>query len=127
MVRTVGIDADDFAVKAVELDGSYRKSRLVGFRIDKVPLTADDETRAAAVAAWPRAALARRRDCAHRDRRRAHQLFVVARVRASTSGRRGLPGCDGCGAEGHAQWQSIRNDSLVVTVRCAMSSSRACA
>ncbi|MGE3173941.1 MAG: hypothetical protein AB7O97_15050 [Planctomycetota bacterium] len=36
MPRTVGIDAGDYAVKAVELDGSYKKARLVRCHVERV-------------------------------------------------------------------------------------------
>lgn len=54
MVRTVGIDPGDHAVKVVELDGSYRKTRLLRVHTEFV----DDPTRRAeAVADAARAAL----------------------------------------------------------------------
>ena len=44
MVRSIGIDSGDRVVHVVELDGSYRKTRLVSTR--SAPLgAADDPTR----------------------------------------------------------------------------------
>jgi Tfp pilus assembly PilM family ATPase len=56
MVRSIGIDPGDHTVKVVELEGSYRKTRLV--RVHTVPLAgvADAAARAEAVAAAAAAA-----------------------------------------------------------------------
>lgn len=52
MARSVGIDAGDYAVKAVEVDGSYRKTRLLGYRIERLSGgPAESAARAAAFAA----------------------------------------------------------------------------
>lgn len=51
MARAVGIDAGDFAVKAVELDGSYRKTRLVRCHVEPVPPATDGEDTAGLLAA----------------------------------------------------------------------------
>src|SRR5262245_57924310 len=51
MVRSVGIDAGEYAVKTVEVDGSYRKTRLLGYRIEKVTgAVMETDARAAAAA-----------------------------------------------------------------------------
>ena len=54
MVRTVGIDAGDHAVKIVELDGNYRKTRLL--RVHE-QVIADAATRVDTVASAARAAV----------------------------------------------------------------------
>lgn len=43
MVKTVGIDAGDYSVKVVELDGSYKKVRLLSCRSEKISGTFPDE------------------------------------------------------------------------------------
>ena len=56
MVRSIGVDPGDQAVKVVELEGSYRKTRLL--RVHCVPVaSAEAGARAEAVAAASRAAL----------------------------------------------------------------------
>jgi Tfp pilus assembly PilM family ATPase len=45
MVRSIGIDAGDHAVKVVELDGSYKKVRLLRASATSVLAAAADETR----------------------------------------------------------------------------------
>src|SRR5262245_1036752 len=51
MVRSVGIDAGEYAVKTVEIDGGYRKTRLLGYRIEKVTgAVMETDARAAAAA-----------------------------------------------------------------------------
>jgi len=54
MVRTVGIDPGDHAVKIVELDGNYRKTRLLRLHNEAIP---DAATRVETVANATRAAL----------------------------------------------------------------------
>ncbi|MEQ1631644.1 MAG: pilus assembly protein PilM [Planctomycetota bacterium] len=51
MVRSVGIDAGDYSVKVVELDGSYKKLRLLSCWTERVVATShDEEVRADAAA-----------------------------------------------------------------------------
>lgn len=56
MVKSIGIDPGDRAVKVVELDGSYRKTRLVRVHSAPVASAADDLLRPDAVADVVRAA-----------------------------------------------------------------------
>ncbi len=56
MVRSVGIDPGEFAVKVVELDGSYRKTRLTRMHVATVS-PGDPAQRAAQVAAAVREAV----------------------------------------------------------------------
>ncbi len=52
MAKSVGIDVGDYAVKAVELDGSYKKTRLVSCRLERISgVATDTDARAAAGAA----------------------------------------------------------------------------
>lgn len=51
MVRTVGIDAGDYSVKVVEIEGGYKKVRLVACRSERLGSeVAGEEARAAALA-----------------------------------------------------------------------------
>jgi Tfp pilus assembly PilM family ATPase len=54
MAKTLGIDVGDHSVKVVELDGSYRKARLLRVHTEVI---ADAEVRAEAVAAAAKAAI----------------------------------------------------------------------
>jgi type IV pilus assembly protein PilM len=47
MSKSVGLDAGEFEVKVVELDGSYRKARLLRLSIERVQAVGADETQAA--------------------------------------------------------------------------------
>ncbi|MBK8100074.1 MAG: pilus assembly protein PilM [Planctomycetes bacterium] len=51
MARFLGIDVGDAAVKLAEIDGSYRKTRLLRWRVEPLPVTADGAARAQAIAA----------------------------------------------------------------------------
>ncbi len=51
MVRSIGIDPGDHTVKVVELDGSYRKTRLLRVHAVPLPFVQDVAARAAAVGA----------------------------------------------------------------------------
>ncbi len=51
MARSVGIDAGDYSVKAVELDGSYKKARLLSHRIERVAIEGESRVEAVAEAA----------------------------------------------------------------------------
>ncbi|MCC7398495.1 MAG: pilus assembly protein PilM [Planctomycetes bacterium] len=55
MVKSIGIDPGDHAIKVVELDGSYKKPRLV--RVHAAPAAAESGPRPDAVAAVARAAI----------------------------------------------------------------------
>jgi len=50
MAKSIGIDAGDHSVKVVEIDGSYRKTRLLRCRVETVPAAPDGAERAAATA-----------------------------------------------------------------------------
>src|SRR5580765_5645365 len=50
MAKSIGIDAGDHSVKVVEIDGSYRKTRLLRCRVEPVPAAPDGPERAAATA-----------------------------------------------------------------------------
>jgi len=52
MAKTVGIDVGDYSIKAVELDGSYKKVRLLRCQVERVPEgeAADPAQRAGALA-----------------------------------------------------------------------------
>lgn len=51
MVRTVGIDAGDYSVKVVEIEGGYKKARLVACRSERLGSeVAGEEARAVALA-----------------------------------------------------------------------------
>src|SRR5262245_34518983 len=57
-MRSIGIDPGDHTVKVVELDGSYKKTRLVRVHVaPAAPPTADAATHADAIATAARAAL----------------------------------------------------------------------
>lgn len=57
MVRSVGIDAGDYSVKVAEVDGSYKKARLLRCQVDRIEAFLDDDARAAAVAEVAAAAI----------------------------------------------------------------------
>src|SRR5262245_41287819 len=57
MAKVTGIDLGDQTVKVVELDGSYRKTRLLRHRVEPIGAVADGEARPDAVAAAVKAAL----------------------------------------------------------------------
>lgn len=57
MVRSVGIDAGEYSVKVVELDGGYKKARLLRCQIDRLPAGGADEARAKATAELAAAAI----------------------------------------------------------------------
>ena len=50
MAKSIGIDAGDHSVKVVEIDGSYRKTRLLRCRVETVLAAPDGAERAAATA-----------------------------------------------------------------------------
>ena len=50
MVRTVGIDAGDYSIKAVELEGNYKKVRLLACNSERLADdSAGEEARATAL------------------------------------------------------------------------------
>ena len=56
MVRSIGIDSGDHSVKLVELDGNYRKTRLLSVHTAPVSAAADPAARAEVIAAAAAAA-----------------------------------------------------------------------
>jgi type IV pilus assembly protein PilM len=50
MAKSIGIDAGDHSVKVVEIDGSYRKTRLLRCQVETVAAAPDGAERAAATA-----------------------------------------------------------------------------
>lgn len=59
MVRTVGIDAGDYSVKVVEIDGSYKKVRLLACRSERIGgAFPDEDSRSEALAELAAASIA---------------------------------------------------------------------
>jgi type IV pilus assembly protein PilM len=50
MTKSIGVDAGDYSIKLVELDGSYRKTKLVRYAIHRMPELAENADRGAATA-----------------------------------------------------------------------------